>query len=124
LAPQRRQNVLRPTDPSAFLNYRLDYSSVVGAKGALALNTETGLRLGNWLFTSEHTSLFGSANGRFTRLMSSLNYDRRDSLQRLILGDFLTASDDLGGGLNLGGISLSKRYDMDPYLCSATPVQA
>ena len=35
-----------------------------------------------------------------------------------MLGDFFTSSGDLGSTLNLGGVSFSKRYAIDPYLVS------
>lgn len=117
LLPQRRPDVLQPRDNSAFLNYRLGYSGGDAGAAAYSLAAEVGLRLADWLFLTDfsHVSATGGER-RSVRLMSNLTLDRRAELQRLVLGDFFASSGDLGSTLNLGGVSFSKRYSIDPYL--------
>lgn len=115
LQPARRPGVLRPRDSSAFLNYRL---GVTGGGGSSSLNfaAEAGVRVGDWLLASDYSHLSTSrGERRSVRLMSHLTLDRRDQLQRLVLGDFFTSPGTLGSALQLGGISISKRYTLDPY---------
>ncbi len=115
LQPPRRPGVLRPRDSSAFLNYRL--GSTGGADDAsLNVAAEAGARWGDWLLVSDydHVSTSGGKR-RSVRLMSHLTLDRRQQLQRLVLGDFFITGAALGSALRLGGISFSKRYTLDPY---------
>jgi outer membrane usher protein FimD/PapC len=115
LQPARRPGVLRPRNSSAFLNYRLGST---GGAGSSSLNfaAEAGVRVGDWLLASDYNHLSASGGERRSvRLMSHLTLDRREQLQRLVLGDFFTSSGTLGSPLQLGGISFSKRYTLDPY---------
>ena len=47
--------------------------------------------------------------------MSSVTRDDRQNLRRIIIGDHLTATRDFSSGLNLGGIGITKLYEIDPY---------
>ena len=47
--------------------------------------------------------------------MSNITYDRREDLKRIVFGDFFASSGELGSTLNMGGISFSKNYKIDPY---------
>lgn len=115
LQPARRPGVLRPKDSSAFLNYRLGSTGSAGSS-SLSFAAEAGARVGDWLFASDYSHLSTSrGERRSVRLMSNLTLDRREQLQRLTLGDFFTSSGALGSPLQLGGISFSKRYTLDPY---------
>ena len=118
LQPGRPQRVLEPRDNSAFFNYRALYSGDnTGGPINLALSTELGVRVGGFLLRSESTHARGSASTRQDiRYTTSLTYDDRRKLQRWTLGDFSASSGDLGSVLNLGGISFSKSYQIDPYM--------
>lgn len=116
LRPLRRPNVLKPRDNSAFLNYRLGYAGSDSGANAFNLSAELGMRLSDYLFLTDFSHVDTDSERRTVRLMSSLTRDRRADLQRLTLGDFFTSSGELGSTLNLGGVSFSKRYTIDPYL--------
>jgi len=116
LLPQRRPNVLKPRDNSAFLNYRLGYAGSDSGTNAFNLSAELGMRLSDYLFLTDFSHVDADSERRTVRLMSSLTRDWREDLQRLRLGDFFTSSGELGSTLNLGGVSFSKRYTIDPYL--------
>jgi peptidoglycan-associated lipoprotein len=48
--------------------------------------------------------------------MSSLTYERPKDLQWITVGDMLATSGSLGSTINIGGLGISKVYQMDPYL--------
>ncbi|MGH8832115.1 MAG: fimbria/pilus outer membrane usher protein [Polaromonas sp.] len=119
-AEQRIRGVV-PRGNSAFFNYALNSSggdSVSGSRAGFA--GELGLRFGDYLFLSDGstTQAGQAANGqrKFVRLMSSVTHDDRDNLRRTVIGDFFTPSRDFSNGVNLGGISISKLYGLNPYL--------
>ncbi len=118
LAPKRSEDVLRPEPAGGFLNYNLSHTEVEGAPSTLEGAAEMGIRLGEFLFS---TDAFSSENPstserRTVRLSTTLVRDRRDTLERLAFGDFLTVQPGpLGSSLRLGGISLSRRFSIDPY---------
>jgi outer membrane usher protein len=117
LKNERRQDVIYPQDNSLFLNYGLDYSA--GGEGldyqGVNLSNELGVRYGNLLFLTNTLYSDTLDEQKFLRFMSSITYDRRDRMQRLVVGDFFASSGELGSRLNLGGVSFSKNYRIDPY---------
>ena len=116
LQPGRPQRVVEPRDNSAFFNYRTLYSGDnAGGPKNLALSTELGVRVGDFLLRSESAHARGAGPSQDIRYSTSLTHDDRRTLQRWMLGDFSATSGDLGGVLNLGGISFSKSYQIDPY---------
>lgn len=119
LAPQRNPNVRFPAPAGAFFNYNVTQSrdDLTGA-GTNAAAGEFGWRLGEVLLTGDAiaTEDRGTGETRRTRLNTSLIHDRRDTLQRLVIGDFVTVPPSvLGSSLRLGGVSFSRRFAIDPY---------
>ncbi|GAB4227467.1 MAG: hypothetical protein OHK0028_00160 [Deltaproteobacteria bacterium] len=114
--PPRQPRVLYPKEPSAFFNY-----GVTGAVGdlagaeALVVTGQVGARRGDFLFLSDADWRNRSPGDRFVRLNTSVTRDRREEMQRLVIGDLTASSGDLGSGVNLGGIGFSKVYRIDPY---------
>lgn len=116
LMPQRQPKVYYPKDTSAFLNYSFNYlagDSFIFRNFNLA--NQLGIRLGDFLFLSDSSYAKSASDEKFVRLMSNITYDRRKEMQRLVAGDFFASSGDLGSSANLGGISFSKIYRIDPY---------
>jgi len=114
--PGRSPKVIETNDPAAFLNYRLDYSkfnSFVSPQMNLA--NELGISDNHFLFLTDTVYSRTESDQTFIRLMSNLTYDNLKEKQRGVLGDFFAQSSELGSGLNLGGVSFSKNYAMDPY---------
>ena len=135
LLPEQSQRVLKTRDNSAFFNYNAQYAGDnSGGPPRLALSTELGVRVKDVLLRSESTHTRSGSTNQNIRYATSLTQDNRDTSQRWIFGDFSTTSGDLGGFLNLGGISFSKSYQIDPYFIrqpmasftgnTATPSQA
>lgn len=114
--PQRQPKVYYPKDAGAFLNYSFNYSAGDSFRFQnFNLAKQLGLRLGDFLFLTDSSYTKSAGDEKFVRLMSNITYDRRKELQRFIAGDFIASSGDLGSSANLGGISFSKLYRIDPY---------
>lgn len=118
-APVRqRERVNIPTYNSAFFNYGFHYTAGNALAGSeLGFAGEFGARVGNYLLLSNANTVQASDGSRkLVRLMSSLTHDNRDTLQRFVAGDFFASSRELGNGVLLGGVSLTKLYQLNPYL--------
>ncbi len=112
----RGQKVYYPDNASAFFNYDLGYAGGnAGFADGVFATTQLGARVGDFLFLGDSTCSAGSDDQRCVRLTTSLIHDRRDTLVRTIVGDIAFASGYLGTTLNMGGLSYSKLYDIDPY---------
>lgn len=113
----RRLRAAVAQEPSGYFNYALNASRIgLLARTRLGLAAEAGWRWGNFLLQSDGATVW-DADGRrrFVRLLSSVTHDDMANLRRTVIGDFFTPSRDLGIGVNLGGISVSKVYTLDPY---------
>jgi outer membrane usher protein len=107
-----------PRGSSAFFNYALNYENGDNyARPRMGFTAEAGARRGDALLLSNGATIErGDGSRKFVRLMSSLMWDDRQKLQRTVVGDFYTPARDFSVGANVGGISFSKLYDINPYL--------
>jgi len=115
LYPKQRQGVYYPRDSSAFLNYRIEYLDGSALEQTITLSNELGVRSGDILFLTDSVYTDTPSDNNFVRLMSSLIYDDRKTMQRTIAGDFFASSGELGSVVNMGGLSVTKLYSIDPY---------
>ena len=116
LRPPRPAGVLYPDDNSGFFNYGVTYrGGNAGTTDAVDATGQLGARAGEYLFLTDASYSGTSGDRRFVRLNTNVTRDRRDTLQRLVLGDLYASSGDLGSGVNLGGIGFAKIYQIDPY---------
>lgn len=113
----RQTKVYYPRDMGGFLNYNLTYYAGDSLKyDRTLLTNQLGFRWWDLLLFSDSSYTQRKGEGaKFVRLMSNLTYDRREDLKRLILGDFFASSGELGSTVNMGGVSFSKNYRIDPY---------
>ena len=113
----RQAKVYFPKDTSAFLNYNLTYFAGESFKyNQTVLTNQLGFRVWDFLFQTD--SSYTQQRGKspeFVRLMSNINYDRREDMTRGIVGDFFATSGEMGSSLNMGGISYSKNFRINPY---------
>ena len=117
LAPRRPEKALEPRERAAFLNYRLSVSEDHGGEPLkAALANELAVRAGDVLLRNEAAFVRSDGATSAIRYDTQLVYDRRQDQQRWILGDQTAASGDLGSVLPVGGIGVSKLYQMTPYL--------
>lgn len=116
-SPRRRPAVIYPRDNSIFLNYGVDYSAGGDdfAFEGLTVSNEFGLRRRDLLLLTDTLYTESPEDSRFVRLNTSLTWDDRESLRRFIGGDFFASSGNLGGRVQMGGLSFSKIYRIDPY---------
>ncbi len=114
--PPRPTGVLYPKDASGFFNYGATFTggNDSGSEG-LDVTGQVGARAGEYLLLSDASYSRSSGDRRFVRLNTNVTRDWRDTLQRLVLGDLSASSGDLGSGVNLGGVGVSKVYQIDPY---------
>jgi len=110
------QDALRPTQPSAFFNYAF---SVIGDESfdssLTQVTTEMGGRIGDLLLYSSGTYRDQAGDRGYTRLQTNATYDQRDTLRRLVMGDFFTPVREFSASFPMGGVSISKYYPMNPY---------
>lgn len=114
--PPRQPNVYYPKDNSAFLNYGFNYFAGNSFNfQSFTATSQLGIRVGDYLFLSDSSYTKSSTEEKFVRLMSNVTCDRRKELDRFVFGDLFASSGDLGSTVNLGGLSYSKVYSIDPY---------
>ena len=106
---------IQPRAPGGFLNYQL--GRTVSESGPDTYNgaTELGVNLGKFLLLDNHVYTTSSGQNHAVRLQTQLVYDQPEDLRRWTLGDASSASGELGGAFNFGGIGVSKVYQINPY---------
>jgi outer membrane usher protein len=110
------KDALRPTQPSAFFNYALTVTGDESFNSSRTqVTTEVGGRMGDTLFYSSGTYADQAGSRGYTRLQTNATFDQRDTLRRLIAGDFFTPVGALSASVPMGGVSFSKYYAMDPF---------
>lgn len=115
LSQRRAPGVVATQEDSAFLNYRVSAAGADGVDTSLALVNEVGVRRGKWLLLSGSQLSDSDTEPGLRRFQTQLVHDDRDRAQRWIVGDAFTPGSDLGSALNLGGLSLTKNYQLRPY---------
>lgn len=112
---EQKEKMFYPRDSSLFLNYGAAYQAGNGFSfDSFSLTNQLGIRMSDVLFLSDSVFTKDQSQDRFVRLQSSFTHDDRTTFRRFIVGDFFASSGDLGGSLNLGGVSFRKVYRMDP----------
>jgi outer membrane usher protein len=109
LRSDRPPGIIYSQNPSAFLNYSLNWSDFERFDAF----SEAGISLAGNLLAG---SFARTGDGKFIRGYTSLTLDERDSLRRWVIGDRFIGTGLLGGGAFLGGISVSRDFSLDPYL--------
>jgi len=118
LGTRASAHVLRPEPAGTYFNYNVTHTQASGVGAAADAAGEVGARFGDFFFSTDAYSVEDPVTGerRNARLSTSLTRDERDSMRRLVLGDFLAAQPGpLGSSLRLGGVSVSRRFGIDPY---------
>ncbi len=114
--PVRRTDVYYPKDSSAFFNYGLNYTGdgLLNYKSFTG-TTQLGARIGDVLFLNDSMYTNDETSERFVRLSTNMTYESRLDLNRGVLGDIYATSGYLGSAVNMGGISFSRNFNIDPY---------
>jgi outer membrane usher protein len=108
LSTGRPKAIVYSRNASGFLNYSLSSSDLKQIDGF----AEVGASLAGDLL---YSSMSRTSDGKFLRGQTSLTIDRREQLQRVVVGDSFGTTGELGGGAFLAGVSVARAYDLDPY---------
>lgn len=116
LRPARRPDVYYPRDTGAFLNYGLYYAGrqPVGYRSFTG-TTQVGMRVGDILFLGDSNYTRNDDDERFVRLSTNMTHESRLDLNRTAFGDLSATSGYLGSAVNMGGVSFSRNFSIDPY---------
>jgi outer membrane usher protein len=114
LRPKRPEGIIYDTAPGMFVNYSVSGNDLQSPEKNLSWNgfAEAGLSVRGELLYSSGQHL---PDGKWARLMTNLTFNWRDKLTRIIAGDSIATSDALGGGLTMGGLSVTRTFALDPY---------
>jgi outer membrane usher protein len=108
IAAGRPKEIVYSKDTSTFFNY----SATIGRANQKGFFGETGTSIGGNLLLN---SFAKSPSQGFARLMSSYTIDDRQRLRRFTLGDANVSSDSLGASALVGGVTVSRNFNLDPY---------
>ena len=108
LGPTRPEGILYSHDASAFFNYAFNGQDT----GIYDAFGEAGLSLQGNLF---YSSVSRTSEGAFIRGLTNYTVDDREHMRRWVWGDSLAAAGGLGGTVFMGGFSVSRNFDLDPY---------
>lgn len=104
----RPEGLIYTQDSSAFLN-----TSLTG------IDFERFTWTGEGALSIRNTLLYGTAFrdelGVFSRGITSFTVDDRERLVRYLVGDRFDSTGPLGGSAQLGGLSISREFSLDPY---------
>jgi len=101
---------------SAFLNYGFTYDTEdFQRNAAFNFSNQLGINVKDYTFLTESSYSKNGHSDRFVRLLSSLSRDSRSDMTRTTFGDFFASSGSLGGYMNMGGISYSRVFRINPY---------
>lgn len=115
-----RVNVVETVRNSAFMNYNLNYvyTENNGAQTSrLSVPSELGIKLGDYFAYSNFFYDSGSSSGdeRFDRIRTNITRDDEEAMRRYVIGDVTAYSGSGGSSMELGGISVSKNFSIQPY---------
>ncbi len=93
---------------STFVNY------AVNTRGAsdVGFSGETGTSVGGNLI---YNSFFRPPHGKLIRSLSEYIVDENTRLRRWTFGDAIASTDTLGGSAAVGGVTVSRNFNLDPY---------
>jgi outer membrane usher protein len=116
MRPTHPAGIVYSKDTSGFVNYAFNTHGSLGSdafvEGALSVH-------GDLLYSS----VSRATTGEVTRGLTSYTHDDPDKLRRFVVGDMFASAGGLGGALFLGGFSVSRNFDLDPYFVR-TPTMA
>jgi outer membrane usher protein len=105
----RPEDTVYRSDTSAFMNYSVNSYDFQRPEAF----GEFGLNYGGHLFSS---NLSWRKNEGFVRGLTSFKFNDPDNLRQGHLGDmFATSANLLGGAVFLGGIGLTREFNLNPY---------
>lgn len=104
----RPADLVFASSTSLFVNYAASVQDLKTWNGF----GEAGLSIGGNL---AYGAVSRTPDGGVVRGLTNITRDDRERLRRYVLGDSYASAGGLGGALFLGGISVSRSFDLDPY---------
>ena len=104
----RPADIIYSRDLSTFFNYSLSSAGL----SDLGFFGETGTSVRGHLL---YNSFSRNTDGTFIRDLSNFSIDDRQNLRRWTVGDGAVVTDALGGSPFIGGVTVSKNFNLDPY---------
>jgi outer membrane usher protein len=108
----RPPDVVYQKNTSAFVNY----APRITEQGKIDLYEEAGVSVGGDLLFS---SAYLSNTHKPVRGISNFLMDDHDKLRRITLGDAMVLTGPLGSGHFIGGVTIARRFELDPYVMKA-----
>lgn len=108
LQGQRPEGIVYAEDPGGFANYGFTLRDL----DALDSFGEVGVSFDYNLF---YSGLSRPAGGPLVRGLTNWTVDDRKRLRRWVAGDRFAQTGQLGGSALLGGVSVARSFDIDPY---------
>jgi outer membrane usher protein len=108
-------DIVYSKDKSTFLNYSV--TDQPGHHPTFFAENGTSIA-GNLLLNS----VTRTTNGDFVRLLSSYTIDERQRLRRWTAGDTTVITDLLGGSGLIGGVTVQRNFNLDPYFVRYPPL--
>ncbi len=108
-------DIIYSKDRSTFLNYSVSSRSGHHPTAFAESGTSFG---GNLLLNS----VSRTTTGDFVRQLSSYIIDERTRLRRWTLGDASATTDLLGGSVLIGGATVQRNFNLDPYFVRYPPL--
>lgn len=109
------KDIVYTRDTSTFLNYAV----TAGSGSQKSVFGEMGTSVGGNLLLN---SVQKNPTQSWSRLLSSYNIDDRVRLRRWTLGDANVTSDSLGASALVGGVTVSRNFNLDPYFVRFPPL--
>lgn len=107
-ADVRPDDIVYSTDVSTFLNYAVSSNAFSDLNAFAEIGSSVR---GNLLYSS-----FSRSPGEgVTRGLTNYQIDQRQKLRRITFGDAAVISDELGGSGIIGGATVSRTFEVDPY---------
>lgn len=104
----RPPGVSSSKNTSAFFNYAFDLQDFKH----LSEFSELGVSSRGNLY---YTGFAFQPNGRLVRGLSNITFDNPARLKRWIVGDTFASGGELGGSSFLGGVTVARNFDLNPY---------
>lgn len=109
------KDIVYTKDTSTFFNYAV----TAGSGNQKSFFGETGTSVAGNLLVN---SLTKTPNQSWSRLLSSYDIDDRPHLRRWTVGDANVTSDSLGASVLVGGVTVSRNFNLDPYFVRFPPL--
>ncbi|WP_177428220.1 fimbria/pilus outer membrane usher protein, partial [Candidatus Venteria ishoeyi] len=118
--PQPSKKIIKFMDSarySGFVNYAFNgqwNTSAVAVEKTFSIPWELGFKAYQWFFSSKFLYQHSSQQRSLRRFITNAVWDRKDTMQRLMVGDFYPSVNIASGAQVVGGLSWRSYYESQP----------